>query len=423
MFDPVNTAPMQEVDRDCEFDEREPKPHYIPELSNAIERFLDAPYGSQLIIRFFAAILSEREADEYCPVYAPTPERYQDVCAAIPELLDPEALQYLSRQSTNWKSGEVLWDKGEGYTTVTRGSQAKVLPYHTRAALKEIKFRDIWDVLWFEAFALNMEKPIGDRMYQWMINMFARAMIQSKSQTVDMEALLRGLWTDERLRFWTWKEIPEAASSLSADGIREGEFGGIPRNIAQAQTIDTDSYESEDIHAFWSAKSDGPVAVSAGASSAENAKSVQTDNGQNTSDDSEDEDNLDTDTLRNCYGKAYLEEYGPFIQPLEHGKWDLDIPQDQFCVMCLETHRLLGVKMSACGHHFHFAYIKEWMNGSSPNSNLYPECRAQTCNERRKVQITGWMYDEEDDTENDEDDDEDEPGYSDDGGDEDEMSD
>lgn len=66
-------------------------------------------------------------------------------------------------------------------TPSLRGSQTKVLPYHTRAALEEIKFRDIWDVLWFEAFALNMEKPIGDRMYQWMIYMFARAMIQSKS--------------------------------------------------------------------------------------------------------------------------------------------------------------------------------------------------------------------------------------------------
>lgn len=99
MFDPVNTAPMQEVDRNCEFDEREPKSRYIPDLSNAIERFLDAPYGSQLIIRFFAAILSEREADEYCPVYTPTPERHDDVCAAMPELLDPEALQYQTRQS------------------------------------------------------------------------------------------------------------------------------------------------------------------------------------------------------------------------------------------------------------------------------------------------------------------------------------
>ncbi|KAI4715048.1 hypothetical protein J4E89_000734 [Alternaria sp. Ai002NY15] len=546
---------MQEFDRDCESDDREPEPCFIPELSNAIERFLDAPYGSQLIIRFFAGILSQREADEYCLVYTPTPQRYDDVCATIPELVDPEAPQFQTRQSvrqalpgifyrglysnvvneytnqTDLMSGEVLWDKGEGYTTVTRGvkwlvecalirlpdgvayyagtrtalqqlltpqpkyngshdyrgeeeycqtmtaiqpalrlftmwsrcdeasiaslldivmditlnvvaiwernpcfypsyatylggfvqararfkdiiqatpslrgDQIKALPYHTRVALKEIKFRDIWDDLWLEAFALSIEKPIGDRMYQGMINQFARASIQSKSQTVNMRALLRGLWRDGGLQFRTWKEIPEAASSLSADGIRKGEFGGIPRNMAQAQTIGNDSYESEEIHAFWFAKPHGPVAASAGASSAENAQSAQSDNGQNTADDTEDENNLDTNTLRNVYGKAYLEAYGPCIQPLEHAKWDLDIPQDQLCVVCLEPHGLLGVKISACDHYLHFACIKKWMNGSSPNSNLCPECRAQICNERKKVRMTGWMADSEDDSEDEEDD-------------------
>ncbi|KAI4696176.1 uncharacterized protein J4E88_000348 [Alternaria novae-zelandiae] len=551
---------MQEVDRDCELDDREPEPRYIPELSNAIERFLDAPYGSQLVLRFFAGILSQREADEYCLVYTPTPQRYDDVCATIPELVDPEAPQFQTRQSvrrvlpgifyrgqyshvvdeyihqTDLMSGEVLWDKGRGYTTVTRGvkwlvecalirlpdgvayyagartalqqlltpqpkyndsrdyrgeeeycqtmtaiqpalrlftmwsrcdeasiaslldivmditlnvvaiwertpcfypsyatylggfvqararfkdiiqatpplrgNQTKALPYHTRFALKEIKFRDIWDDLWIEAFA-NIEQPIGDRMYQGMINQFAEATIQSGSHTVDMKTLLRGLWRDGGLKFRTWKEIPEAAASLSADGIRKGEFGGIPRNMAQAQTIGTDCYHVEDIDAFWSAKSDELVAASAGASSAVYARSVQNINGQNTADVSEDQDNLDTNTLRNVYGKAYLEAYGPCIQPLEYGKWDLDIPQDQLCVVCLETHGLLGARMSPCGHYFHFACIKRWMNGTSPNSNLCPECRAQICNERKKVRMTGWMADSEDDEDEEDDfaDDEDE---------------
>ncbi|KAI4652399.1 hypothetical protein J4E93_002601 [Alternaria ventricosa] len=542
---------MHEVDRDCELDDREPEPRYIPELSNAVERFLDAPYGSQLIIRFFAGILSQREADEYCLVYTPTPQRYDDVCATIPELVDREAPQFQTRQSvrqalpgifyrglyshvvdeythqTDLMSGEVLWDKGEGYTTVTRsikwlvecalirlpdgvacyagartalqqlltpqpkynsskdyqegdhfitmkaiqpalclftmwprcdeasiaslveivmdialnvaaiwdrnpcfypsyvtylggflqararfkniveatpslyGSETTVLPYHTRVALRKIKFRDIWDDLWAEAFALTMDKPIADYLYQGVMDQFARAMIKSKSQTVDMKALLRGMWRDGRLQFQTWKEIPEAASSLSADRIRKGKFGGIPRNMAQAQTIGTDSYNSEEIHAFWCAKLNGPVAASAGASSAENANNLQTDNGENAGDDSEDEYNLDTKTLRNLYGKAYLEAYGAPIEPLKHGAWDLDIPQDQLCVVCLETHGLLGAKMSACGHYFHFACIKEWMNGTSPNSNLCPECRAQICNERRKVRMTGWITDSEDDSEDD----------------------
>ncbi|KAI4919988.1 hypothetical protein J4E90_002128 [Alternaria incomplexa] len=547
---------MQEVDRDCECDDREPEPRYIPELSNAIERFLDAPYGSQLVIRFFAAILSQREADEYCLVYTPTPQRYDDVCATIPELVDPEAPQFQTRQSvrqvlpgifyrglysnvvdeytdqTDLMSGEVLWDKGEGYTTVTRGvkwlvecalmrlpdgvayyagtrtalqqlltpqpkynnskdyqegdhfitmkaiqpalrlftmwprcdeasidslvgivmdialnvaaiwdrnpcwypsyatyvggfvqararfkniveatpslhgSQAEVLPYHTRAALRKIKFRDIWDDLWAEAFALTMDKPIADHMYQGVMDQFARAMIQSKSQTVDMKALLRGMWRDGRLQFRTWIEMPEAVSSLSADGIRKGEFGGIPRTLAQRQTIGTDFYDSDEIHAFWC------------------ANNWQTDNGENTGEDSEDGFNLDAKTLRNLYGRAYLEAYGPVMQPLDHAKWDLDIPQDQLCVVCLETHGLLGAKMSACGHYFHFACIKEWMNDTSPNSNLCPECRAQICNERRKVRMTGWMTDSEDDSEdgeNDFEDDEDEESDYDDGDEDDSM--
>jgi len=536
MSDPVKTAPMQEVDRDCEVDDCEPEPRYIPELSNAIERSLDAPYGSQLVLRFFAGILSQREADEYCLVYTPTPQRYDDVCATIPELVDPEAPQFQTRQSvrrvlpgifyrgqyshvvdeyihqTDLMSGEVLWDKGEGYTTVTRGvkwlvecalirlpdgiayyagtrtalqqlltpqpkynsskdyqegdhfitmkaiqpalrlftmwprcdeasidslvgivmdialnvaaiwdrnpcwypsyatylggfvqararfkniveatpslhgCQAEVLPYHTRAALRKIKFRDIWDDLWAEAFALTMDKPIADHMYQGVMDQFARAMIQSKSQTVDMKALLIGMWRDGRLQFRTWIEMPEAVSSPSADGIRKGEFGGIPRTLAQRQTIGTDTYDSDEIHAFWC------------------ANDWQTDNGENTGDDSEYGYNLDTKTLRNLYGRAYLEAYGPVMHPLDHARWDLDIPQDQLCVVCLETHGLLGAKMSACGHYFHFACIKEWMNDTSPNSNLCPECRAQICNERRKVRMTGWMTDSEDDSEDGEDD-------------------
>ncbi|KAI4628519.1 hypothetical protein J4E83_003069 [Alternaria metachromatica] len=563
---------MQEVDRDCESDDREPEPCYIPELSNAIERFLDAPHGSQLIIRFFAGILSQREADEYCLVYTPTPQRYDDVCATIPELVDPEAPQFQTRQSvrqvlpgifyrglysnvvdeytdqTDLVSGEVLWDKGEGYTTVTRGvkwlvecalirlpdgvpyyagartalqqlltpqpkynsskdyqegdhfitmkaiqpslrlftmwprcdeasiaslvgivmdialnvaavwdrnpcwypsyatylggfvqararfkniveatpslhgSQAEVLPYHTRAALRKIKFRDIWDDLWAEASALTMDKPIADHMYQGVVDQFARATIQSKSQTVDMKALLRRMWRDGRLQFRTWIDMPEAVPSLSADGIRKGEFGGIPRTLAQRQTIGTDSYDSDEIHAFWCAKLNGPVAASTGTSSAENANNLQTD-GEDTGDDSEDGYNLDTKTLRNLYGKAYLEAYGPAIEPLKHGKWDLDIPQDQLCVVCLEAHGLLGAKMSACGHYFHFACIKEWMNDTSPNFNLCPECRAQICNERRKVRMTGWMADSEDDEDEEDDfaDDEDEESDYDDGDEDDSM--
>jgi len=289
-------------------------------------------------------------------------------------------------------------------TPSLRGSQSKVLPYHTRAALKEIKFRDIGDYLWFEAFALNEEQPTADRMYKGMIKQFARATIQSKSQTVDMKALLRGLWRDGRLQFRTWKEIPEAASSQSADGIRKGEFGGIPRDMVQAQTIGYNSYESYEIRDFWFADPNGPVAASAGVSAADQARRLQTNNGQNTADDSEDGYNLDTKTLRKLYGRAYLEAYVPVMQPLDHARWDLDIPQDQLCVVCLETHGLLGAKMSACGHYFRLDCIKEWMNDTSPNSNLCPECRAQICNERRKVRMTGWMTDSEDDSEDGEDD-------------------
>jgi hypothetical protein len=106
---------------------------------------------------------------------------------------------------------------------------------------------------------------------------------------------------------------------------------------------------------------------------------------QHNDSDDPDDDELDEDALHNLYGEVHLEVYGRFLQPLDYGTWDLDIHQEQHCIVCIEPLGAVGVKITACGHYFHLSCIQEWMNGTSLNGNRCPECRTQICAKRRKV--------------------------------------
>jgi hypothetical protein len=101
--------------------------------------------------------------------------------------------------------------------------------------------------------------------------------------------------------------------------------------------------------------------------------------------DGPDDEELGEDTLHDLYGEVHLQAYGRFLQSLDYGTWDLDIPKEKPCTICIEPLGVLGVKISACGYYFHLRCIQEWMNGTSPNGNRCLECRTQICAKRRKI--------------------------------------
>jgi hypothetical protein len=77
---------------------------------------------------------------------------------------------------------------------------------------------------------------------------------------------------------------------------------------------------------------------------------------------------------------ASVEAYGPTIDPNDVAEITTIKPTDQLCTICSEDHFFSHsdgrtMKLNTCGHYFHFECIRDWLNGTSPNSNLCPECR------------------------------------------------
>ena len=90
--------------------------------------------------------------------------------------------------------------------------------------------------------------------------------------------------------------------------------------------------------------------------------------------------------------RAALEAYGPSIEPLESAQVvsGEDRPTHRNCTICAEEYACSRdcspcVKLSTCGHYFHYECIHSWMNGVAANRNRCPECRTQICENRRPV--------------------------------------
>jgi hypothetical protein len=83
------------------------------------------------------------------------------------------------------------------------------------------------------------------------------------------------------------------------------------------------------------------------------------------------------------------------FQPLHHANLFVKIAKDENCSICMEDYTFVSVKLDNCGHFFHYRCLHDWLNGTSPNSNLCPECRARVC-KRKKVRFAGDSDDEMD---------------------------
>ena len=81
---------------------------------------------------------------------------------------------------------------------------------------------------------------------------------------------------------------------------------------------------------------------------------------------------------------AGVEAVGPAIEPTLATEVMTLEPEEQQnrCTICMKDHSYnhgdgRTLKLNAYGYYFHYKCIYGWLNGSSPNRNLCPECRAQ----------------------------------------------
>jgi hypothetical protein len=112
-------------------------------------------------------------------------------------------------------------------------------------------------------------------------------------------------------------------------------------------------------------------------------------------DDDSDEENLCDEDLRVYCNDPDLETYGPVLQPLHHASLIVKVTEDENCGICMEHYTFVSVQLKTCGHFLHYRCLHDWFNGTSPNSNLCPECRARIC-KRKKVRFAGDGDDEMD---------------------------
>jgi hypothetical protein len=124
----------------------DPDPEYLDDLNSAVKSFETTPYEAQLVIKVITATLVQHQAHGECATCFRTgPAGFGEL---VPEVVDPEPVQLGVRmevikvlseisdkcigciyedvlrrytQVTNMQSGEVLLDRGHGYTKVTRG--------------------------------------------------------------------------------------------------------------------------------------------------------------------------------------------------------------------------------------------------------------------------------------------------------------
>jgi hypothetical protein len=112
-------------------------------------------------------------------------------------------------------------------------------------------------------------------------------------------------------------------------------------------------------------------------------------------DDDSDEKNLCDEDLRVYCNDPDLEAYGPVLQPLDHASLIVKVTEDENCSICMKHYTFVSVQLKTCGHFSHYRCLHDWFNGTSPNSNLCPECHARIC-KRKKVRFAGDGDDEMD---------------------------
>ena len=259
------------------------------------------------------------------------------------------------------------------YSVECQDPQA-LMPYHVRNGLKNVHFIELWDAIWEKAYDLSRTFTSDPLVLE--IYMFLWAVQQMRLPYSDPRPWIPGanvaLIVEKRCKEY---EINiEGVLNIAPDDIYNFDTPPNHFHISKfSNQIDVEAIlrsrgprfsSTARGHRFYEGYDDPDVA---------------------DTDDEEDE-NLDLafdDT-------ADVEPYGPPLDLIDLAATTTTVPEDQCCTVCMENHfHTTGdrgtMKLNSCGHLFHYNCIFEWLNGTSSNSNLCPECRIQFSEQRRPV--------------------------------------
>jgi len=249
-----------------------------------------------------------------------------------------------------------------------------LLSYHVRDVLKDIDFIGLWDAIWNKANLLSRTFGFDPRYLEF--NLFIWAVQQMKLPSSDP-------------RPW----IPLANVALITE-MRCKEYkmntGGALNSAPSDFDIPPEDFNISDI--FKGRVNVEVILHSRG------PRFSSTGRGQSFYDEDDNPEIADADDAEHelpdiaIDDTADVEPYGPVLDLTDLAAATTTVPEDQCCTICMEDHSHGSIdshggtmKLDTCGHLFPYKCIFEWLNGTSSNSNLCPECRIQFSEQRRPV--------------------------------------
>ncbi|KAI4702506.1 hypothetical protein J4E81_002870 [Alternaria sp. BMP 2799] len=261
------------------------------------------------------------------------------------------------------------------YSVECQDPQA-LMPFHVRNGLKNIDFIGLWDAIWEKAYDLSRTFTSDPLVLE--IWMFLWAVRQMRLPYSDPRPWIPGanvaLIIERRCKEYDINT--EGVLSIAPDDIYHFDIPPEDFHIS--------GFSNEiDVEAIL--RSRGP-------------RFSSTRRGHRFYDEDDDPDTAGTDDEEDenlnpaIDDTADVEPYGPPLDLIDLAATTTTVPEDQCCTVCMENHSHSisdggTMKLNSCGHLFHYKCIYEWLNGTSPNSNLCPECRIQFSEQRRPVRL------------------------------------